>query len=96
MPRTREEILEHRRRLRAEYGALFDSMAALLFRRDTKGVNCDDSEGLSFVQSRVRSSRRFLLPLRALHSEWQLENATLPPIPATRMPATTLEGVPVL
>ena len=36
MPPTREQILENRRRLRAEYGELFDSTAALLFRHDPK------------------------------------------------------------
>ena len=41
MPRTLEEILENRRRLRAEYGALFDSLAALLFRHDPIGINFD-------------------------------------------------------
>jgi hypothetical protein len=39
MPRTREEILEERRRLKAEYGELFDSVAALLFRHDPAGIN---------------------------------------------------------
>ena len=41
MPRTREEILENRRRLRAEYGELFDSTAALLFRYDPIGIGFD-------------------------------------------------------
>ena len=39
MPRTREEILEERRTLKAEYGELFDSVAALLFRHDSVGIN---------------------------------------------------------
>lgn len=39
MPRTREEILEERRKLKAEYGELFDSVAALLFRHDPVGIN---------------------------------------------------------
>jgi len=34
MPRTRDQIQEERRRLRAEYGQLFDSVAALLFQCD--------------------------------------------------------------
>jgi hypothetical protein len=38
MPRTREEIRQERRRLRAEYGALFDSVAAILFRHDPIGI----------------------------------------------------------
>jgi hypothetical protein len=39
MPRTREDILAARRQLRAEYGKLFDSVAALLFRKDPIGIN---------------------------------------------------------
>jgi hypothetical protein len=39
MPRTREEILEERRKLKAEYGELFDSVAALLSRHDPVGIN---------------------------------------------------------
>jgi hypothetical protein len=43
MARTRDEILENRRRLRAEYGELFDSVAALLFRHDPIGINFEDN-----------------------------------------------------
>ena len=39
MPQTREEIQEERRRLRAEYGHLFDDVQALLFRHDPVGIN---------------------------------------------------------
>lgn len=39
IPRTREDILAVRSRLRAEYGELFDSVAALLFRKDPIGIN---------------------------------------------------------
>jgi hypothetical protein len=45
MSRTREEILEERRQLRAEYGSLFDSMAALLFRHDPARVNFEVNTG---------------------------------------------------
>lgn len=41
MSRTREEIIESRRRVRAEYGELFDEIAALLFRHDPVGINYD-------------------------------------------------------
>jgi hypothetical protein len=41
MPRKREQILEERRQLKAEYGKLFDSIAALLFRHDPTGINFD-------------------------------------------------------
>ena len=43
MPRTRQEILDNRRRLRAEYGELFDSTAALLFRHDPIGINFEEN-----------------------------------------------------
>jgi hypothetical protein len=42
MPRTRPAILEERRRLRAEYGKLFDSVAALLFQYDPIGISFEN------------------------------------------------------
>ena len=42
MARTREEILWERRQLRAQYGVLFDSVAALLFRHDPIGIAFDN------------------------------------------------------
>jgi hypothetical protein len=41
--RKREEILEERRRLKAEYGELFDAVSALLFRHDPIGINFEDN-----------------------------------------------------
>ncbi|MGA9481399.1 MAG: hypothetical protein WBV48_05665, partial [Candidatus Acidiferrales bacterium] len=43
MSATRDEILEERRRLRAEYGELVDSVAALLYRHDPIGINFEDN-----------------------------------------------------
>ena len=44
MSRTRDEILESRRRLKAEYGAaLFDSVSALLYRHDPVGINVEEN-----------------------------------------------------
>ena len=43
MRKTREEILEEKRRLRAEYGNLFDAVAALLFHYDPVGINFEDN-----------------------------------------------------
>jgi hypothetical protein len=43
MPRTREEILESRRRIRAVYGDLFDATEQLLFQDDPIGINFDDN-----------------------------------------------------
>ena len=42
MPTTREEILEERRRLKAEYGKLIDAISALLFRADPIGISFDN------------------------------------------------------
>jgi hypothetical protein len=41
MPKTREEILEEQRLLKAQYGELFDAIVALLFRHDPIGINFD-------------------------------------------------------
>jgi hypothetical protein len=43
MTRTRDEILEARRKLKSAYGELFDSVAALLFRHDPVGINFEDN-----------------------------------------------------
>jgi hypothetical protein len=53
MAGTRDEILENRRRLRAQYGELFDSLAALLYRHDPIGINfeCNPSEYESEVET---------------------------------------------
>jgi len=42
MPRTRKEILEERRQLKAEYGELFDAVSALIFRHDPIGIAFDN------------------------------------------------------
>ena len=43
MSRTRDEILESHRRVKAEYGALFDSVSGLLYRHDPRGINFEDN-----------------------------------------------------
>ena len=42
MTRTREQILEARRRLKAEYGELLDAVSGLLFRADPIGISFDN------------------------------------------------------
>ena len=42
MARTREQILEERRRLKSEFGELFDAISALLFRADPIGISFDN------------------------------------------------------
>jgi hypothetical protein len=51
MYRTREEIVENRRRLRAEYGGLYDEIAALLFQHDPIGINYDHNTDEYEVES---------------------------------------------
>ena len=75
MPRTREEIVENRRRLGAEYGALFDSMAALLFRHDPIGVNFDDNTDeyepeVDTILPRMRDCRSADDALKVVHEEF--------------------------
>ena len=63
MPRTREEILNERKRLKAQYGHLLDSVAALLFRHDPAGINFDDNT------DEYEPETRTILPrLRTCHS----------------------------
>jgi hypothetical protein len=42
-PHTRKEILEERRRLRTEYGRLYNSVSLLLFRHDPIGINFENN-----------------------------------------------------
>jgi hypothetical protein len=44
MKETREEILEERRRLKAEYRWLFNDVAAILFRHDPVGINFETNQ----------------------------------------------------
>jgi hypothetical protein len=61
---TREEILEEERRLRAQYGELFDAMAALLFRHDPIGIDYETNA------DEYEPEARTILPrLRDCHSE---------------------------
>jgi hypothetical protein len=39
MTRTRKQIHEERRKLRSEYGVLYDKISELLFRHDPIGIN---------------------------------------------------------
>jgi len=43
MTNSREELIADRQRLKAEYRWLFDEVAALLFRHDPVGINCEDN-----------------------------------------------------
>ena len=61
--RTKEEIDAENRRLRAEYGALFDEVAAIFFRHDPIGINFEDNT------DEYEPEARTILPrLRTCHS----------------------------
>jgi hypothetical protein len=75
MTKTRDEILEARRRLKAQYGALFDSMAALLYRHDPIGINFDDNKGeyepeARTILRRLSSCRSVEDVLQVVHEEF--------------------------
>src|SRR5215212_2767978 len=60
---TREEIEAEKRRLKAEYGGLFDSVAEILFRHDPAGINFEDNT------DEYEPEARTILPrLRNCHS----------------------------
>lgn len=76
MPRTREQILRERRRLKEQYGQLFDSVSALLFQHDPIGIafeneNTDeyDAEAGSILP-RLQRCKSFTDALRAVHEEF--------------------------
>jgi hypothetical protein len=75
MSRTRDEILESRRRIKAEYGKLFDSVASLLFRHDPIGI-CFDTNTDEYqpeaetILPLLRNCRTVDDVLRVVHSEF--------------------------
>ena len=75
MTRTRDEILENRRRLRAEYGKLFDSVAELLYRHDPIGINFGDNTDeyepeAGTILPRLRSCDSADAAQRVVHAEF--------------------------
>jgi hypothetical protein len=75
MTTTRDEILEERRRLKAQYGALFDSMAALLYRHDPIGIDFDDNKDeyepeARTILPRLSSCRSVEDVLQVVHEEF--------------------------
>lgn len=71
MPRSREEILEERRRLRAEYETLFDAVAALLFRHDPVGINFEGN-----TDEYEPEARAILTRLRHCNSSSDVQRVT--------------------
>jgi len=63
IPKTREQTVDARRRLREEYGRMFDSIAALLFKHDPIGINFGNNT------DEYESEAETILPrLRTCHS----------------------------
>jgi hypothetical protein len=76
MARRREKILKERNKLKAEYGLLFDSVAALLFRHDPIGIafdnpNTDEYEPeTGTILPRLRNCESDRDVLRVVHEEF--------------------------
>ncbi len=75
MRRTREEILESRRRIRVAYGDLFDATEQLLFRHDPIGINFDDNADeydpeVETILPRLNDCRSREDVLRVVHEEF--------------------------
>jgi hypothetical protein len=73
--RTKEQIHEARRRLKQEYGQLFDSVSALLFRHDPIGINFEENTDeydleAETILPRLRKCTSELDVLRAVHEEF--------------------------
>lgn len=76
MAKTREQIHEERRRLKAEYGSLFDSVAALLFRHDPMRITFDDLNTYEYepeagtILPRLRECKSANDVVRVVHEEF--------------------------
>ncbi len=75
MSRTREQILKERRKLKAEYGELFESVAKLLFEADPIGINCETNTDeyhpeVGTILPRLKSCHSESDVLRLVHGEF--------------------------
>ena len=75
MARTREEILAARHRLKTEYGELFNSISALLYRHDPIGLNFEDNTDeydaeTGTILPRLRTCASPSDVLRVVHEEF--------------------------
>jgi hypothetical protein len=77
MAKTRDEILEHRRRLKAEYGRLYGSISALLYRHDPIGMAFDSDENTDeyepeagTILPKLKGSRSETDVLQVVHAEF--------------------------
>jgi uncharacterized protein (DUF169 family) len=75
MSRTREQIVEERRRLKADYRELFVEVSALLFRHDPVGINFETNEDeyepeVGTILPRLRSCHSTEEVCRMVHEEF--------------------------
>lgn len=73
--RTKEQIESETKRLRAEYGNLFDSVADILFRHDPVGINFEDNSDEYYPEARtilprLRDCRSAQDVTRVVHEEF--------------------------
>ena len=71
----REQILAERQQLRAEYGALFDEVAAILFELDPEGINFESNTDeyepeVGTILPRLRSCSSVRDARRVIHEEF--------------------------
>jgi hypothetical protein len=62
MDRTKEEIVEERRKLKAEYNGIFEEVSALIFQNDPIGINFETNDDeyepeVGTILPRLRSCR---------------------------------------
>jgi hypothetical protein len=87
MARIRDEIIESRRQLKAEYKELLRSMAALLYRHDPIGINFGDNPDeyeleAETILTRLRSCQSVNDVLQIVHAEfvcWFASDTAGPP-----------------
>jgi hypothetical protein len=76
MAKTREQILEERRRLRMEYGDLFDTISGLLFRAHPVGISFDNENRDEYdpeagtIVPRLKACKSAEDVLRVMHEEY--------------------------
>src|SRR5215469_6876095 len=76
MNRIREQILEERRQLKAQYGELFDAVSAVLFRHDPIGIAFDNENTDEYdpetgtILPRLRNCKSVSDVQRVVHEEF--------------------------
>lgn len=75
MPDERQRILEERKQLKAQFGELFDAVAAILFRHDPAGINFDVNTDeyepeVGTILARLASCKSPEDVMKAVHDEF--------------------------